>query len=140
MSADQAVLRTTLLPGLVEAAQAQLDAGDERIALFEIARVYLPSGEQLPEERWRVGGIVARRLPAGQGRRRGAARRAASRAAVRARRRAGRCSPPGQGGARRPASSASCIRRCSTGSWGVFELDLDDAGRRRRRSGSSTRT
>ncbi len=58
MTSDQAVLRTTLLPGLVEAAQVQLDAGAERIALFEIARVYLPSGEQLPEERWRVGGIV----------------------------------------------------------------------------------
>ena len=58
MTSDQAVLRTTLLPGLVEAAKVQLDAGAERIALFEIARVYLPSGEQLPEERWRVGGIV----------------------------------------------------------------------------------
>ncbi len=58
MTSDQAVLRTTLLPGLVEAVKVQLDAGAERIALFEIARVYLPSGEQLPEERWRVGGIV----------------------------------------------------------------------------------
>jgi phenylalanyl-tRNA synthetase beta chain len=58
MTADQAVLRTTLLPGLVEAARTGLDAGADHIALFEIARVYLPSGEQLPDERWRVGGIV----------------------------------------------------------------------------------
>ena len=71
MTSDQAVLRTTLLPGLVEAAKVQLDAGAERIALFEIARVYLPSGEQLPEERWRVGGHRRRRLRAGQGRRGG---------------------------------------------------------------------
>ncbi|MEJ7790493.1 MAG: phenylalanine--tRNA ligase subunit beta [Gaiellaceae bacterium] len=61
MTADQAVLRTTLLPGLIEAARVQLDAGAERIALFEIARVYLPQAStnaRLPEERWRVGGIV----------------------------------------------------------------------------------
>jgi phenylalanyl-tRNA synthetase beta chain len=61
LSSDQAVLRTTLLHGLVEAAGTNLDAGAgvvDRVALFEVARVYLPSGEQLPEERWRVGAIV----------------------------------------------------------------------------------
>jgi phenylalanyl-tRNA synthetase beta chain len=58
MTADQAVLRTTLLPGLVDAARVQLDAAAESVALFEVARVYLPSGEQLPDERWRVGAIV----------------------------------------------------------------------------------
>ncbi|HWQ22535.1 MAG TPA: phenylalanine--tRNA ligase subunit beta [Gaiellaceae bacterium] len=58
MTADQAVLRTTLAHGLVEAARTGLAAGAERIALFEIARVYLPSGERLPDERWRVGGIL----------------------------------------------------------------------------------
>jgi phenylalanyl-tRNA synthetase beta chain len=58
MTSDQAILRTTLVPGLVEAARTALDAGADRIGLFEIARVYLPSGEQLPDERWRVAGIV----------------------------------------------------------------------------------
>jgi phenylalanyl-tRNA synthetase beta chain len=29
------------------------------VALFEIARVYLPSNEQLPVERWHVGGITS---------------------------------------------------------------------------------
>jgi phenylalanyl-tRNA synthetase beta chain len=28
------------------------------VRLFELARVYLPSGEPLPDERWHVGGIV----------------------------------------------------------------------------------
>jgi phenylalanyl-tRNA synthetase beta chain len=28
------------------------------VALFEIARVYLPSGSKLPEERWHVAGVV----------------------------------------------------------------------------------
>jgi phenylalanyl-tRNA synthetase beta chain len=67
MSADQALLRTTLLTGLVEAAQANLDAGAERVALFEIARVYRPTGEQLPDERWHLGGIVAGGYAAAKG-------------------------------------------------------------------------
>jgi phenylalanyl-tRNA synthetase beta chain len=56
-SLDQAVLRTTLLPSLVEVTRRNLDAGNEGIALFEIARVYLPNGE-LPDERVHVGGIA----------------------------------------------------------------------------------
>jgi phenylalanyl-tRNA synthetase beta chain len=58
LSAEQAVLRTNLLHGLVESARRNADAGNEGIALFEIARVYLPTGEVRPEERWHVGGIV----------------------------------------------------------------------------------
>jgi phenylalanyl-tRNA synthetase beta chain len=58
MTSDQAILRTTIVPGLVEAARTGVDAGADHIALFEIARIYLPSGEQLPEEHWRVAGIV----------------------------------------------------------------------------------
>ena len=58
LSADHAVLRTTLLGSLVEAARHNVSVGNEGVALFEIARVYLPVGEALPEEPWRVGGIV----------------------------------------------------------------------------------
>jgi phenylalanyl-tRNA synthetase beta chain len=57
MSGDEAILRTSLLEGLVAAAQENVDAGNSPIALFELARVYLPSGEQLPQERWHLGGI-----------------------------------------------------------------------------------
>jgi phenylalanyl-tRNA synthetase beta chain len=59
LSVEQAVLRTTLRRGLVESAQRNVDAGADDVALFEIARVYLPSGEKLPEERWRLGGIAS---------------------------------------------------------------------------------
>ncbi len=59
MTSDQAILRTTIVPGLVEAARTGVDAGAGHVALFEIARVYLPSGEQLPTERWRVAGVLA---------------------------------------------------------------------------------
>jgi phenylalanyl-tRNA synthetase beta chain len=58
MTSDQAILRTTIVPGLLEAARTGVDAGAEHVALFEIARVYLPSGQQLPDERWRVAGVV----------------------------------------------------------------------------------
>jgi phenylalanyl-tRNA synthetase beta chain len=64
LSAELAVLRTSLLSGLVQAARHNLDVGARRVALFEIARVYLPvpgstvSGTGLPEEPWRVGGIL----------------------------------------------------------------------------------
>ncbi len=58
MTSDQAILRTTVIPGLVEAAKTALDAGADDVGLFEIARVYYPSGEQLPNEGWHVGGVV----------------------------------------------------------------------------------
>ncbi len=58
LSSEQAVLRTSLLDGLIASARRNLDVGAEEIALFEVAHVYLPSGEQLPHEPWHVGGIV----------------------------------------------------------------------------------
>ena len=58
LSSEQAVLRTSVTDGLVAAAVRNVDAGNDDVALFELAHVYLPSGEQLPDERWHVGGIV----------------------------------------------------------------------------------
>jgi phenylalanyl-tRNA synthetase beta chain len=58
LSEEQAVLRTTLLFGLVESARRNVDAGNEDVALFEIARVYLPGDGPWPDERWHAGGIV----------------------------------------------------------------------------------
>jgi phenylalanyl-tRNA synthetase beta chain len=42
----------------VESARRNVDAGNESIALFEIARVYLPSVEPRPDEHWHLGGIA----------------------------------------------------------------------------------
>jgi phenylalanyl-tRNA synthetase beta chain len=58
LSSEQAAVRTTLFHGLVATARRNVDAGNERIALFELAHVYLPSGEKLPDERWHVGAIT----------------------------------------------------------------------------------
>jgi phenylalanyl-tRNA synthetase beta chain len=57
IAVELTALRTSLLPSLVEAAQHNVDAGADRVALFEIARVYLPNGE-LPNERLHVAAIA----------------------------------------------------------------------------------
>jgi phenylalanyl-tRNA synthetase beta chain len=67
LSSEQAVLRTSLVEGLLASARRNVDAGNDEIALFELAHVYLPSGEQLPEERWRVGGIAEGGFPFAKG-------------------------------------------------------------------------
>ena len=68
MTADQAVLRTTprCRGSSARCAPASTPART-RSGLFEIARVYLPSGEQLPEERWRLAAIVAGGYAAAKG-------------------------------------------------------------------------
>jgi len=58
LSAEQRVLRTTLLHGLVRAAQHNVNVGNPDVALFEVAHVYLPTDGPLPREPWRLGGIV----------------------------------------------------------------------------------
>jgi phenylalanyl-tRNA synthetase beta chain len=58
LSSEQAVLRTSLVQGLLASARRNVDAGNEEIALFELAHVYLPADGALPEERWHVGGIA----------------------------------------------------------------------------------
>ncbi len=62
ISVELTALRTSLVPSLVDAARRNVDAGADRIALFEIARVYLAGGE-LPEERLRVAGIAEGGFP-----------------------------------------------------------------------------
>jgi phenylalanyl-tRNA synthetase beta chain len=56
ISAELAVLRTQLLPSLVDAVRHNLDTGAEKIALFEIAHVYFPH-TGLPQERRHVAAI-----------------------------------------------------------------------------------
>jgi phenylalanyl-tRNA synthetase beta chain len=58
VSIELAVLRTELLPSLIDTARRNAEVGNKRIALFEIARVYLPRGRELPEERRHVAGIA----------------------------------------------------------------------------------
>ena len=114
MSGDQATLRTTLLDGLIAAARENVDAGNDGIALFELARVYLPTGEALPEERWRVGGIVDGGFSAARGAVEAIYERTPSRAAG-LREPRSRSSIRGRPPPSRRDGSASFTLRCSTG-------------------------
>src|SRR5439155_12099898 len=58
LSSQQRLLRTTLRLGLLGAARHNVAMGNAAVKLFEIAHVYLPAGSAVPEERWRVGGIL----------------------------------------------------------------------------------
>jgi phenylalanyl-tRNA synthetase beta chain len=124
MTSDQAVLRTTLLPGLVEAVRVQLDAGAERIALFEIARVYLPSGEQLPDERWRVGGIVEGGYPAAKGAVETLYAALHVEPAVERDPAPGPLLHPGKAARTAAGSVGELHPTLLDGAWGIFELDL----------------
>jgi phenylalanyl-tRNA synthetase beta chain len=57
IAVELTALRTSLLPSLVEAARRNVDAGADRIALFEIARVYFSDGE-FPNERLHFAAIA----------------------------------------------------------------------------------
>jgi phenylalanyl-tRNA synthetase beta chain len=57
LSTDVSVLRTRLLPSLLDTARATL-RNRERVAIFEIARVYLPPLNPLPRERMRLGMVM----------------------------------------------------------------------------------
>lgn len=68
MSQDRTVMRRSLLPGLLDNAAANSRWRD-RIALFEVGKVYLPvEGEKLPAEPRRLGILLMgrRELPAWQ--------------------------------------------------------------------------
>jgi phenylalanyl-tRNA synthetase beta chain len=67
LTSEHAVLRTTLLQGLVAAAEHNVNMGNEDIRIFEIALVYLPGDGQLPDERRRVAGIAAGGFPVVRG-------------------------------------------------------------------------
>jgi phenylalanyl-tRNA synthetase beta chain len=123
LTSEQAVLRTTLLHGLVEAARHNVDAGNERIALFEVARVYLPQGQgELPEERWRVGGIVA----GGFYEAKGAVETlyAALKLETHFQRATDPLLHPGKAAATAAGRLGELHPSLLEGAWGVFELDL----------------
>jgi phenylalanyl-tRNA synthetase beta chain len=67
LSSEQAVLRTSLVAGMLASARRNVDAGNNEIALFEQAHVYLHGGGQLPEERWHVGGMAEGGFPFAKG-------------------------------------------------------------------------
>ncbi|MHC9160240.1 MULTISPECIES: phenylalanine--tRNA ligase subunit beta [Exiguobacterium] len=58
MSEERSVLRTSLVPGLLEAARYNTARQQSNVALYETGRVYTEHGETLPCEKERVAGVV----------------------------------------------------------------------------------
>jgi phenylalanyl-tRNA synthetase beta chain len=121
ISVELTALRPSLLPSLVEAAQRNVDAGARAIALFEIARVYLPGG-RLPEERLHVAGICE----GGFLRVKGVveALHAALKAEPRFERGQDRLFHPGKTARTQAGLVGELHPRVLDGEWGAFELDL----------------
>jgi phenylalanyl-tRNA synthetase beta chain len=122
LSSEQAVLRTSLVEGLLASARRNLDAGNEDIALFEQAHVYLPTDERLPEEHWRVGGIAAGGFPFAKGTVEGLYGALGIESSFRP---ADDLPAPGRG-ARTDEGWVAALRDPDLpGEWGAFELDVD---------------
>jgi phenylalanyl-tRNA synthetase beta chain len=122
LSSEQAVLRTSLLEGLIASARRNVDVGNEDIALFELAHVYLPTGEQLPEERWHVAGIVEDGFAAAKGAVEGLYAALGVQPTFRP---ADDLPRPGRG-ARTDEGWVLALRDPELpGAWGAFELDVD---------------
>ncbi len=122
ISVELSALRTSLLPSLVEAARRNLDAGARGIALFEVARVYLPSGE-LPDERIRVAAIAEGGFLHVKGI--VEALHAALKAEPQFERGSNPLLHPGKTAATAAGVLGELHPRALEGEWGAFELDLE---------------
>jgi phenylalanyl-tRNA synthetase beta chain len=58
LSEEASGLRTVIYASLLDPARRNADAGEDDVALFEVARVYHDVGAELPDERWHVAGIA----------------------------------------------------------------------------------
>jgi phenylalanyl-tRNA synthetase beta chain len=122
LSSEQAVLRTSLIEGLLASARRNVDAANEDIALFEQAHVYLPTGDHLPDERWHVGGIAA----GGFAFAKGAVEGLYAALGVEPSFRPADDLPAAGRGARTDEGWVASVREPDLpGEWGAFELDVD---------------
>jgi phenylalanyl-tRNA synthetase beta chain len=121
VSVELAVLRTRLLPSLVDAARRNLELGARGVALFELAHVYRPEGA-LPDEHRYVAGIVE----GGWGRAKGVveALYAALRAEARFERTSDDLFHPGKSASVDAGVVGELYPGLIKGIWGGFELDL----------------
>ncbi|NTV42422.1 MAG: phenylalanine--tRNA ligase subunit beta, partial [Syntrophobacteraceae bacterium] len=62
LSEELAVMRTSLVPGLLQAARHNFDRGNEDLRLFELSKAFIPQeGQTLPEEPHHLVGVMAGR-------------------------------------------------------------------------------
>jgi phenylalanyl-tRNA synthetase beta chain len=122
LSSEQAALRTTLVDGLLASARRNFDAGNDEIALFEQAHVYLPTGDQLPEERWHVAGITQGGFTRAKGAVEGLYAALAVEPSFSP---ADELPAPGRGARTAEGWIASLRDPELPGDWGAFEVDVD---------------
>ena len=58
LSEEFSVLRTTLLPGLLQTARLNVNRSQTELRIFEMARVFEPGENRLPREKDRIGGLI----------------------------------------------------------------------------------
>ena len=59
LSEDLSVLRTSLLPGLMETARYNISWKNDTLKIFELKKVFMPqAGEKLPRERTCLAGVA----------------------------------------------------------------------------------
>ncbi len=121
ISIELAVLRTRLLPSLVEAVHRNVEHGAHVFGVFELAHVYLPVGP-LPDERQHVAAIVE----GGWSRARGVveALHSALRVDARFERASDDLLHPGKAASTGAGIVGELHPAALAGAWGVFELDL----------------
>ncbi|PIE31157.1 phenylalanine--tRNA ligase subunit beta, partial [candidate division KSB3 bacterium] len=59
LSEDQGVMRTTLLPGLLANVRRNINFQTTAIKLFEIGKVFFPTGKGQPQEKTRLAGVLS---------------------------------------------------------------------------------
>ncbi len=62
LSEEQSVMRTLLLPGLLENVSKNMARRNQNLNFFEMGAVYYPSDDRLPDEKLKLGAIVAGRV------------------------------------------------------------------------------
>ncbi len=61
LAEDQSVLRTTLLPGLLENLRRNLNHQSHDVRLFEVGKVFHPQGSEQPAEPFRLAAVISGR-------------------------------------------------------------------------------
>ncbi len=62
LSEDQSVMRTVLLPGLLENVSRNMARRNLNLNFFEMGAVYYPSNDRLPDEKLKLGAVAAGRV------------------------------------------------------------------------------
>ncbi|MHC1741466.1 MAG: phenylalanine--tRNA ligase subunit beta [Syntrophobacteraceae bacterium] len=65
LSEEQGVMRTSLIPGILQTACRNFDHRNENLRIFEVSKIFLPKqGAPLPDEpHWLAGALAGARLP-----------------------------------------------------------------------------